>query len=119
MGISLDFSNVPKREPLQEGIYNVVLEEMEAKTSSTGKPMLSARFREPGTNTAIFENFVLTPDALWKLQSFCDAIGLDTDGVTDTDEIIEQAMGAEVQVKVVQREYQGNVQNSIKTYIMG
>lgn len=119
MGISLDFSNIAKREPLAEGIYNVVLEEMEAKTSSTGKPMLSARFKEPETNTALFENFVLTPDALWKLQNFCQAVGIDTDDISDTDDIIQQAIGVEVQVKVVQREYQGNIQNSIKTYIMG
>lgn len=119
MGISLDFSNVAKRDPLAEGIYNVVLEEMEEKQSSTGKPMLAARFREPESNTAIFENFVLTPDALWKLQNFCNAIGLDTSEVSDTDAIIEAALGAEVQVKVVQREYNGNVTNSIKNYIMG
>jgi hypothetical protein len=119
MGVSLDFSNVAKREPLPEGIYNVVLEEMALKTSKTDKPMLAARFKEPETGTAIFENFVLTPDALWKLQSFCSAVGIDSDEVTDTDEIVEAAVGTEVQVKVVQREYNGNITNSIKSYIMG
>ena len=119
MGITLDFSNVPKREPLPEGIYNVVCEAVEEKTSKTGKPMLVARFQEVDTKTSIFENFLLTPDALWKLQSFCTAIGFDAEGQIDTDDLTAAMLGAEVQVKVVQREYQGNITNNIKSYIMG
>ena len=59
--LNLDFSNVQGNTILEEGTYNVTLESLEEKTSSTGKPMLQARFREEETKTAIFENYVLQP----------------------------------------------------------
>ena len=38
--LNLDFSSVPSREPLEEGIYSLTIAKVEETTSSTGNPML-------------------------------------------------------------------------------
>lgn len=111
-GITLDFSSVPSREVLEEGTYELVIKKAEEKMSSTGKPMVVILFEEPNTKTGIFENYVLTPDALWKMKELCKAIGLDTEGVQNLE--LETLVGQTVMGKVVQREYNGDISNSVK-----
>lgn len=118
--VQLDFSSIPSRDPLPEGFYDVICEAAEVKTSKNGKPMLSARFREPEHDTAIFENFVLTPDCLWKLASFCKAVGIDTTGGSmDAEALAEQMIGVGVRVQVVTESYEGSDVNRIKKYMVG
>ena len=119
MGMNLNFDSIPKREPLPEGVYNLTLEKAEVKDSKNGKPMIAAQFKEPETSTVLFETFVLTPDALWKLKSFCDALGLQLSGDFDTDDLIAQVTGTAVQAKLILDDYNGSTVNRIKSYIMG
>lgn len=123
-GITIDFSQVPDRTPLAEGIYNLVIEEVEGKESSNGNPMLVMRLKEPETNTAIFENFVLLPQNMFRLKNLQQATGADFEGSWDTPEeaaasVKEALLGVEVQCKVGQREYNGETFNNIKKFIMG
>lgn len=110
--LNLDFSSVRGGVVLEEGVYNVAIESVEEKTSSTGKNMLLVRFREEETQAAIFENYVLTPDAMWKLQELLKAAGMDATGVVelDTDELI----GLEFKAKVVKEDYNDSEVNRIK-----
>lgn len=111
---NLNFSEIPSREPLAEGTYLLSIEAAEEKVSSTGKPMILVRFKEPETNTAVFENYVLTMDCLWKLKELCDALGIDTASDMDSAEIVQMLPGNEVKAKVVQREYNDQITNNIK-----
>ena len=111
---NLDFSNVASREALPEGMYSLLIEEAEDKVSSTGKDMLLIRFKEEESNTAIFENYVLTPAALWKLKQLCDVLSIDTSTNMDTSDLIPQLIGNYVKAKVVQDEYNGSTVNRVK-----
>lgn len=117
--MNLDFSNVPKREAVPEGMYLVTIEAIEEKQSKTDKPMLVARFKEPNSGSAIFENFIPLPENMWRLQDLCDALGIDTSVNFDTTDFIQMAIGRTVKVKLIQREYpegSGEMQNSVKKF---
>lgn len=111
--MNLDFSNVQSNNTLlEEGMYNVVIEAVEPKTSSTGKPMLLIRFREESTQAALFENYVLQENCLWKLKELLNATGCECDGVIDFD--TDDLIGLAFKVKVVQEDYNDSKVNRIK-----
>lgn len=109
---SLNFSNVAKREPLAEGLYVLRIEEATECVSSTGKDMLKVKFIEEESNTALFENYVLTEAALWKLADLLDALGYDTSADMELD--FTELAGASIKAKVVQDEYNGSTVNRVK-----
>lgn len=118
--LNLDFSSVPSRDPLEPGWYHARISAVEEKMSSTGKPMLMLTYEIVGTedgeeiagNRKIFENLVLTDNALWKVKAVFGALGIDTDEIVDmdTDELVDM----ELLLKVVQEEYQGEIRNYTK-----
>lgn len=110
--ITLDFSSVKENVLLDEGTYAATIKKAETKNSSTGKPMLVVLFEENETGTGLFENFLLTEEAAWKLKQLASAVGLDTSEISelDTDELI----GVEVKIKVIQEAYQDELKNRIK-----
>lgn len=110
--LNLDFSNVQGNVILDEGIYNVTIESVEEKVSSTGKPMLNIRFREESTKTAIFENYVLQENCLFKLKELLSAAGLECDGAVDLD--TDLLVGLVFKAKIVQDDYNDNKVNRIK-----
>lgn len=110
--MNLDFSSVPSREPLEEGIYECLIKKVEEKTSANGKPMISVLFEETESKTGIFENYVIQENCLWKLKELLDAVGLDTSSQVDLDEASLE--GTIVKCKVIQDEYNGNIVNRIK-----
>lgn len=112
MSINLDFSSIPSREPLAEGVYTFEVKKVEEKTSSSGNPMLLILFEEIETKTAVFENYVLTANSLWKLQELLNALGMDTSAEVSFEP--EDLVGQVVKGKVVQEEYDGNIRNRMK-----
>ena len=110
--MNLDFSNVQGNVLLDEGVYNVTIENIEQKTSSTGKPMLLVRFREETTQTALFENYVLAENCLWKLKELLSAAGLECAGAVDFD--TDELLGLVFKAKVIQEDYNDSKVNRIK-----
>lgn len=112
--MNIDFSNVPSREPLEEGLYTLTIAKVEEKTSSTGNPMLSVEYDVVGVegNRKLWDNYVLTDKALWKLQELFKALGLDTSAVVSIDP--NELVGLQVQAKVIQDEYNGDTVNRVK-----
>lgn len=114
--LNLDFSNVQSREAMPEGVYDASVAKVEQVLSkSSGNPMLKVEFdiqTEGFTGRKIWGNYVLTEAAMWKVQELFSALGLDTDAILeiDTDDLI----GLNCQLKIGQREYEGNIQNEIK-----
>lgn len=112
--LNLDFSSVPSREPLAEGVYTLRIAKVEETTSSTGNPMLKVEYDVIGVEGGrkLWDNFVLIDKALWKLKELFDALGIDTSSIVEMD--VQELVGLEVQAKVVQDTYNGDIVNRVK-----
>lgn len=114
MAINLDFSSVPSREPLEEGVYHLQIAKVEETTSSTGNPMLKVEYNVLGVegNRKLWDNYVLIDKCLWKVKELFDALGIDTSALVEMD--VNELVGLEVQAKVIQETYNGDVMNRVK-----
>ena len=114
--LNLDFSNVQSRDPLPEGTYPASVAKVEQVLSkSSGNPMLKVEFNildEAYAGRKVWGNYVLTEAAMWKVQELFSALGLDTDAILDID--TDDMVGMTCNLKIAQREYEGNIQNEIK-----
>ena len=116
--MKLDFTNVEAYVKCAEGQHVVKLVEIEETESQAGNDMLNATFqvvKGASTGAKLYDNFVLTEKALWKLQSFLIAIGMKADGkmVLDLDKII----GKQCIVEVAHEEYEGKTRARIQEFI--
>ena len=115
---TLDFSSIPKNEPLEEGVYEFLIKNVEDKESKAGNPMWLITFEEPETKTVVWENYTFVEKALFKIKELFDVLGFDTDTTAfelpDKSEII----GNFVKAKVIQEEYNGSMTNRIKKLIV-
>ena len=112
--LNLDFSSVPSREPLEEGIYSLTIAKVEETTSSTGNPMLQVEYDVNGVdgNRKPCANYVLIDKCMWKIKELFDALGIDTSEVVEMD--VTELVGLQVNAKVIQEEYNGDTVNRIK-----
>lgn len=112
--LNLDFSSVPSREPLEEGVYQLRIAKAEETTSSTGNPMLKVEYDVLGVdgNRKLWDNYVLIDKCLWKVKELLDALGIDTSELVEMD--VTELVGMEVQAKVIQETYNGDVMNRVK-----
>lgn len=112
--LNLDFSNVPSREPLEEGIYVLQIAKATEKVASTGTPMLSIEYdvMEVEGNRKLWENYPLTDAALWKLQELMTALGFDTSEIVNLEP--SELVGSQVSAKVIQDVYNGDTVNRVK-----
>lgn len=114
MAINLDFSSVPSREPLEEGVYHLQIAKVEETNSSTGNPMLKVEYNVLGVegNRKLWDNYVLIDKCLWKVKELFDALGIDTSALVEMD--VNELVGLEVQSKVIQETYNGDIMNRVK-----
>lgn len=112
--LNLDFSSVPSREPLEEGVYHLQIAKVEETNSSTGNPMLKVEYNVLGVdgNRKLWDNYVLIDKCLWKVKELFDALGIDTSELVEMD--VTELVGLEVQAKVIQETYNGDIMNRIK-----
>lgn len=112
--LNLDFSSVPSREPLEEGVYSLTIAKAEETTSSTGNPMLKIEYdvNDVEGNRKLWDNYVLIDKCMWKLKELFDALGVDTTEIVTMD--IDELVGMQVNAKVIQELYNGDVVNRIK-----
>lgn len=112
--LNLDFSSVPSREPLEEGVYHLRIAKVEETTSSTGNPMLKVEYdvMDVEGNRKLWDNYVLINKCLWKVKELFDAIGVDTSELVEMN--VTELVGMEVNGKVIQETYNGDIVNRIK-----
>lgn len=112
--LNLDFSSVPTRDPLEEGMYNLTIAKAEEKLSSGNNPMLVIEFDVDGVEgkRKLWDNYVLVPQSLFRLKDLLAAIGIPTDAIVSMDP--NDLVGQCVQAKVIQEEYNGDTVNRIK-----
>ena len=112
--LNLDFSSVPSREPLEEGVYHLRIAKVEETVSSTGNPMLKVEYdvMDVSGNRKLWDNYVLIDKCLWKVKELFDALGIDTSALVEMD--VDELVGLEVQAKVIQETYNGDIMNRVK-----
>lgn len=115
--MKLDFSGVEAYVKCAEGQHVVKLTAIEETESQAGNDMLNATFKVvkgESTGATLYDNFVLTEKALWKLQSFLTAVGMKADGkvVLDLDKLI----GKTCIVEVEHEEYDGKTRARIQEF---
>lgn len=112
--LNLDFSSVPSREPLDEGVYDLTIAKIEETLSSTGNPMLKVEYDVNGVEGSrkLWDNYVLIDKCLWKVKELFDALGVDTSELVEMD--VSELLGMQVKAKVVQETYNGDIVNRIK-----
>ena len=112
--LNLDFSSIPSREPLEEGVYHLRIAKVEETNSSTGNPMLKVEYDvvDVDGNRKLWDNYVLIDKCLWKVKELFDAIGVDTSELVEMD--VTELVGMEVNAKVIQETYNGDIVNRIK-----
>ena len=106
MTIKLDFSNVTggNFEPIPAGDYVVEIEKVENRTAKSGNEMLSLTFNVVEgeyEGRKIFDLYVLTEKALWKLKDLLVAVGVDTEGMVDldVDDLVGEVFTATVEIQ--------------------
>ena len=112
--LNLDFSSVPSREPLEEGMYTLQIAKVEEGTSSTGNPMLKVEYdvQDVEGNRKLWDNYVLIDKCMWKVKELFDALGINTSEVVTMD--VNELVGLQINAKVIQEEYNGDTVNRIK-----
>lgn len=118
--INLDFSNVTggNYEPMPAGDYVLEIEDIEERVSKAGNEMLNITFNVAEgeyEGRKIFEFYVLTENALWKLKNLLVALGIDTEGQVDVS--VDDLVGEMLIGNVVIQEQEGyDPSNKIKTH---
>lgn len=115
--MKLDFSGVEAYVKCAEGQHVVKLVEIEETESQAGNDMLNATFKVvkgASTGATLYDNFVLTEKALWKLQSFLVAVGMKADGRITLD--LDKLIGKTCIVEVEHEEYEGKTRARIQEF---
>ena len=63
-------------------------------------------------NRKLWDNYVLIDKCLWKIKELFDALGVDTGSIVEMD--VTELVGMEVQAKVIQETYNGDIMNRVK-----
>lgn len=115
--VKVDMTGVESYSKASEGIHTAKVAEILEKTSQGGDDMLQFAFeiiKGDDKGSRVFESFVLTDKALWKLKSFLQAVGMKADGklVLDLDKLI----GKICDIEVFHEEYNGQKRAKISDY---
>ena len=115
--VKVDMTGVESYSKASEGIHTAKVAEILEKTSQGGDDMLQFAFeiiKGEDKGSRVFESFVLTDKALWKLKSFLQAVGMKADGklVLDLDKLI----GKICDIEVFHEEYNGQKRAKISDY---
>lgn len=113
----LDMSKVEARTRCSEGVHTAKIVEVQENTTQAGDDMLTMAFeviKGDSKGAKVYDNFVLTDKALWKLKQLLQAIGVKCDGkiILDLDKLI----GKVCDILVYHEEYNGKTKARIDEY---
>lgn len=115
--VKVDMTGVETYTKASEGIHTARVSEIEDKVSQGGDQMLQFTFeiiKGEDKGYKVFDNFVLTDKALWKLKSFLQAIGMKADGKLKID--LDKLIGKTCDIEVFWDEYNGQTRSKISDY---
>ncbi len=115
MRYSLELPDTDDREPVPPGWYRTKIDEVAAKTASTGSEYLRIAFRVtdgPHDGRRVWEGFSLRPTALWRLKRLLKAIDLPHQGpVVLETELLEER---DLEILIGEETYNGSRRNTVK-----
>lgn len=116
-------------EVMPVGKYNCYVFDVEARTASTGNPMVVVTLKVATgqfKGRQLWVNCVITPNAWWKFQEVLDACEYDVSNIPEVEtaeELVaavkEELVGSKVVAAVVQREWNGETRNEAKKITPG
>lgn len=115
--VKVDMTGVETYSKASEGIHTAKVAEILEKTSQGGDDMLQFAFeiiKGEDKGCKVFESFVLTDKALWKLKSFLQAIGMKAEGKLKID--LDKLIGKVCDIEVFWDEYNGQTRAKISDY---
>lgn len=115
--VKVDFSGVESYLKCAEGEHIAVLKETELKTSEAGNDMISCVFEVVAGSSSgakVYDNFVLTEKALWRLKTYLECIGIKADGKLKLD--LDKITGKKLIIEVAHEEYKGQTRARISDF---
>lgn len=115
--VKLDFSGVESYLKCAEGEHIAALKEAELKTSEAGNDMIACVFEVvagASSGARVFDNFVLTEKALWRLKTYLECLGIKADGKLKLD--IDKLIGKKCIIEVAHEEYKGQTRARISDF---
>ena len=115
--VKVDFSGIESFIKCEEGEHVAVLKETELKTSEAGNDMISCVFEVvagASSGARVYDNFVLTEKALWRLKTYLECIGIKADGKLKLD--LDKMTGKRCIIEVSHEEYKGQVRARISNF---
>lgn len=115
--VKVDFSGVESYLKCAEGEHVAILKETELKTSEAGNDMISCVFEVvagASSGARVFDNFVLTDKALWRLKSYLECIGIKAEGKLKLD--LDKITGKRLIIEVAHEEYKGQTRARISDF---
>lgn len=115
--LKVDFTGVESYIKCEEGEHVAVLKKTEVKTSEAGNDMIACVFEVVSGASAganVFDNFVLTEKALWRLKTYLECIGIKCDGKLKLD--TDKMKGKKCIIEVAHEEYKGQTRARIQGF---
>lgn len=115
--LKVDFTGVESYIKCEEGEHVAILKKTEVKTSEAGNDMIACVFEVVAGSSAganVFDNFVLTEKALWRLKTYLEVIGIKCDGKLKLD--TDKMMGKKCIIEVAHEEYKGQTRARIQAF---
>lgn len=104
------------------GEYNFIVASVEKTFSkSSGKPMLKVRLELQGADGSVFDNLVISENAMFKVVTFFESIGLKKKGEEITisiGDLADRATGKEGRCKIKHELYNGNTNAKVDKYLL-
>lgn len=115
--ISVDFEGVESGGfNLADGTYVAEIASAEEKESSEGNPMVLVKWKVKGKNVTLFDNLSLLPQALWRLKTMLEAIGVEVpDSAMDVD--LDDLEGQSCKLEVTNETYEGKERPKVTNYL--
>ena len=114
--LKLDFTGVESFQRVAEGLHTVKVASAEVKQSQGGNDMIVVAFEvTKGVDKGgrVYDNFVLTDTALWKLKGFLQAIGMKADGKVQLD--VDKLLNKVCTINVQHEEYDGKLRARVES----
>lgn len=119
---TLDRNNMGSGDfkPLEIGEYECIISKVETAESSNGNQMLKVTLTvrddvsQEGGKRKIFDNIVFTEKAMFKVNQFANAVGIE--GAGNLDEFASQALYKPVRIKNKHEEYNGKTNDKVAFY---
>ena len=114
--LKLDFTGVESFQRAAEGVHTVKIATAEVKQSQGGNEMIVVAFevtKGVDKGARVYDNFVLTDTALWKLKGLLQAIGMKADGKLKLD--VDKLVGKVCNINVKHEEYDGKLRARVES----